>query len=73
MKFSPVNIVVKPGQTVIWKNTDLVPHTVTSLKPNFDSKTIDPGKSWTFQPAKKGRFAYRCIFHPGMTGTLVVK
>ena len=38
----------------------------------FDSKVIQPGKSWRFVARRKGQFAYTCSFHP-MNATLTVK
>jgi plastocyanin len=39
----------------------------------FDSKTIQPEKSWRFTAGKKGEFAYICTFHPTMTAILQVE
>jgi len=73
MRFQPERLTVAPGDTVIWVNKDLVPHTATSDDGAFDSKTIPAEKSWTFTPRKKGEFAYVCTFHPTMTAVLRVR
>lgn len=71
-RFSPADLRVKPGDTVVWVNKDLLAHTATSKDGGFDSKVIQPGKSWRFVAKHKGDFAYTCSFHP-MNGTLTVR
>jgi len=41
MRFHPDDLTVAPGDTVVWVNEDLVPHTATSQAAGFDSKEID--------------------------------
>ena len=74
MRFQPAVLVVAPGDTIVWVNKDLVPHTATSQKGGFDSKVILASESWrhTVQK-KKGDLAYICTLHPAMKGTLRVK
>jgi len=71
MQFRPKEISISFGQEIEWINNDLVPHTATSAG-NFDSKTIEPGKSWKFKPKKRGLFKYVCSFHPAMSGSIEV-
>ena len=71
-QFSPAEIEVKAGDTVVWVNRDILAHTATSASGGFDSKVIEPGKSWKFVARKKGEFAYTCTFHP-MNGRLKVR
>jgi plastocyanin len=73
VKFDPIEATVSVGDSITWENKDIVPHTVTAKDGTFDSKTIDPGKSWTLVVKKKGTFAYICSFHPTMAATLTVK
>jgi len=48
------------GETIIWKNTDIITHIVTTYLSNngyqnssaFDSRLLDPGKFW---PSSKNR------------------
>ena len=72
MQFSPGDVTVRPGDTVVWTNNDLVAHTVTSKTGVFDSKVIPPGRSWTFVAKRKGDFAYICSLHP-MKASLTVR
>ena len=73
MTFLPAHLEVKVGDTVIWTNQDLVPHTVTALNHSFDSGSIAPGKKWKFKMLKPGTINYACSFHPTMKADLLVK
>ena len=73
MRFQPEHLTVARGDTVVWVNKDLVPHTATSGDGAFDSKTIQAEESFRFTVRKKGAFAYICTFHPTMTAMLRVK
>ena len=70
--FSPATLTVKAGDTVVWVNKDILAHTATAASAAFDSKVIEPGKSWRFVARKKGNFDYACAFHP-MNGKLIVQ
>jgi plastocyanin len=73
MRFQPETLTVTRGDTIVWVNKDLVPHTATSKAGGFDSEVIQAEKSWRFTVQKKGDFAYVCTFHPTMTAMLRVK
>jgi plastocyanin len=73
MRFQPDVLTVSRGDTIVWVNRDLVPHTATSKAGDFDSKTIRADESWKYVAATKGDFAYICTFHPAMKATLRVR
>ena len=73
MRFQPESITVARGDTIIWVNKDLVPHTATSEAGGFDSKDIQADKSWRYTLREKGDFVYICTFHPTMKGMLRVE
>ena|SRR5215510_5741101 len=73
MKFSPERLEVAAGDTVVWTNKDVVPHTVTSSQAKVESGEIAPGKSWRFVAKKKGEMPYICRIHPTMKGVLIAK
>ena len=73
MRFQPETLTVSRGDTIVWINKDLVPHTATSRTGGFDSQIIQAEKSWRFTVQKTGDFAYVCTFHPTMTAMLRVK
>lgn len=75
--FEPASVTVRPGDTVEWKNDDLVPHTATAAgeaqTPVFDSGYIQSGASWRYVARKKGTYDYTCLLHPNMKGKLIVQ
>lgn len=76
IKFNPMAVTVKKGQTILWKNMDSVPHNVTKEDgpgPDFASDTVDPGGDYTQKFAAAGKIAYVCTIHPNQTGTVTVK
>ena len=73
MRFQPEALTAAPGDTIVWVNKDIVPHTATSKTGSFDSKLIQVDKSWTYTVRTKGNFAYICTFHPTMKAMLRVE
>ena len=73
MKYSPQRLTVHAGDTVVWANRDLFPHTVTDVGKHFDSHEIKPSASWRYVAKTRGEFAYVCNLHPTMKGVLVVE
>jgi len=71
-EFVPKQLKVRAGDTVVWTNEDIVPHTATA-KGGFDSKEIASKKSWTYKATRKGEFPYICTYHPTMMGELTVE
>ena len=55
MRFQPKRLTVARGDTIVWVNKDLVPHTATSEAGRFDSETIRTAKSWKFTARTKRR------------------
>ena len=76
-KFEPATVTVHAGDTVEWKNDDIVPHTATAdgeaQKPAFDSGTIQTGAAWRYVARNKGTYNYICTLHPNMRGELIVQ
>jgi plastocyanin len=71
--FHPAAITVPVGTTVVWKNLDGEPHTVTSVDGTFRSEALDQGDSYKFKFSKPGVYRYRCTIHPRMKGAVTVK
>ena len=72
VRYEPASLTVKRGDTVIFRNDDPFPHTVTA-KGRFDSGSIAAGRQWKYVARKAGTFDYLCTLHPNMTGTLVIE
>jgi plastocyanin/uncharacterized membrane protein len=71
IRFQPPELAVHPGETIEFKNEDIVAHTVTADDGSFDSGLIQPGSSWKMTVQKTGTLAYHCTPHPNMKATLV--
>jgi plastocyanin len=71
--FVPDKVTINAGQTVRFVQDDETPHTVTAADKSFDSGNLDKGKSWTHTFDKAGTFAYFCVYHTFMKGTIVVR
>ena len=72
LKFQPNVVTVSAGETVTWKNEDIVPHTATSDA--FDSRSIAVGESWSWKaPSRPGDYFYTCTLHPNMKAKLTVR
>ena len=71
--FQPAELTVSRGDTVVWSNTDFVPHTATARDAGWDSKAVAAGASWRFVASTPGRHTYYCIFHPTMQGSIDVR
>ena len=72
LAFAPGTLSVAEGTTVKWTNNDGEAHTVTATNGSFDSKNLDPGKTFEQKFATAGSFTYMCTIHPTMTGTVTV-
>jgi plastocyanin len=76
MQFVPSELAVAVGDTIVWTNMDIVPHTVTSSTPSvavFDSQSIANKQRWQYQVTTAGDHAYVCTFHPTMRAMLTAR
>jgi len=73
MKFNPDMLNVSEGDTVIWINKGMVPHTIKSYQDNkFYSDTLAPGQSWKW--IVNDSASYFCTIHPAtMKAKLMLK
>ena len=72
--YEPARIVVPAGTAVTFTNRDAAPHTATSKESGaFESGTIKRGESGEVTLEESGSFAYYCLFHPFMKGTITVQ
>jgi plastocyanin len=71
-RFSPDTVIAAPGDTVVWTNADVVPHTATAAG-GWDTGEIRPGAIGRMVAANAGTYAYVCGYHPTMRGTLIVR
>ena len=73
--YCPPSLTVAVGVEVAWTNADVAPHTVTYDGPDgrVDSGSMAQGQAWATRFSLPGTYQYFCRFHPGMTGTIVVR
>ena len=70
MRFGPVPANIKAGDTIVWVNRDIVPHTATARDLSFDV-VVASRRSATTVVRRAGAIAFYCRYHPGMRGNLV--
>lgn len=76
MQYAPAELVVAVGDTVIWTNRDVVPHTVTTTAASpvaFDSQMIEGQRQWQYKVTAAGELPYVCTYHPTMRGKLTAR
>jgi plastocyanin len=71
--FEPQTLEAAPGDTLVWANHDLVPHTATDSAGAWDTGTVEAGAEGRVVAPKPGVYPYRCALHPTMRGTLRVR
>lgn len=70
-RFRPPTVTVQRGTRVRWVNRDNVSHTTTS-NTGIWAATLSPGERFARRFRRAGEFDYRCTFHTGMSGTIIV-
>ena len=71
--FTPKEITIAPGTTVVWINHDETPHTVAASDHGFVSKALDTDDRYEHTFTDEGDVAYFCTVHPFMTGVVHVR
>jgi hypothetical protein len=75
--FSPTQLTVTVGTTVIWTHRGRHPHTVTADDRSFDSGTLERGQTFSVALDKVDRVPYYCQIHgepgSGMVGLVIVR
>jgi plastocyanin len=71
-KFNPEIAKAHVGDTVVFTNKDIVPHTATA-KETWDSAAIAKDQSWSVVVKTTGTFDYVCKFHATMKAKLIVE
>jgi plastocyanin len=72
--FTPTVLRVDAGSTVTWVNRDRgIPHTVTGANQSWGStEELGFDDRATYRFDERGVYPYFCLYHPGMTGAVVV-
>jgi plastocyanin len=69
--FSPANLTIAAGTTVIWTNRGSVAHTVTDGG-KFNSGNLPVGATFKYTFTIAGTYHYVCSYHPFMVGKIGV-
>lgn len=73
-EYSPKELKIEEGTTVIWTNYDNITHTVTStVKEEANSRDIKSGETFKYTFYKKGEYDYYCLKHSNMKGKIIVE
>jgi plastocyanin len=74
MAFHPEVLEVRRGDTVVWINRDIVPHTATAnRKSGWNTGPLLQGQSGQYVASHRGEDPYFCTLHPVMLGKLIVR
>jgi len=80
--FLPAEVIIDVGGVVHWTNDDTTAHTIISgdlitdrrnAGSDFDSSIVIVGDSFEATFDTTGTYPYFCMFHPWMTGSVIVK
>ena len=74
MEFHPAVLTVAAGDTVVWVNRDIVPHTATATgRTKWDTGQLTQGQTGRYIAHAQGTVRYACTLHPTMHGTLRIR
>ena len=82
MEFHPAELTVAVGDTIVWINRDIVPHTATANGggaggqggyTKWDTGALTQDKTGRYVAQRAGVVRYSCTFHPTMHGKLTVR
>ena len=72
-QFSPRTLSVQCGDTVHVTNSTTVAHTWSPTHGGFrDSGNMNAGAAYDYTVRYRGTYGFVCVYHPWMTGKLVV-
>jgi plastocyanin len=70
--FIPSSVTINVGDSVTWRNTDDVNHTVTAIDGTFKSGTLKPGDTFTWVFRAAGQEPYECMLVNRLRGVVIV-
>src|SRR6266576_4404593 len=74
MEFHPAVLTVAVGDTIVWINRDIAPHTATAKgQTSWDTGQLAQGQVWRYVATRAGVAHYVCTFHPTMHGKVVIR
>ena len=73
LQFQPQRVDVALGDTVVWVNHDVVPHTSTALDHAWASGLIASDSSWRAVVTQPGVHRYFCTLHTNMRAEIAAR
>lgn len=70
--FEPAELRVSLGDTVVFVNEDVVPHTATADDRTWDSGLMKHQDVWELRVDANTAESYFCLYHPNMKATLQI-
>lgn len=70
--FAPSHVDIRAGDSVIWVNTDIAPHTATHVDGAWDTETLEKDETGMITFNESGEYLYFCAYHTHMTGLVRV-
>ena len=70
--FTPANVAVAAGDTIVFVNNDIVPHTATATDKSWTTGEIAHGASARVTLPQKAGADFFCTLHPVMKGHLTI-
>ena len=71
--FSPSELKIKKGDSIIWINRDYTEHSIASDSGQLDSDYLKEDKFYDYVFNTTGTFDYYCGIHPSRTGKVTVE
>ncbi len=72
LAFAPAVIEASIGDTIVWRNEDLVPHTVDATDNSWTSGEMKPKQEFRHAITKAGPIELKCLYHPVMKAEIMV-
>lgn len=72
-QYVPGAAAVLVGDTVVWRNEDVVPHTATAADGTWDTGSVRTGEAGRVVVERAGTHRYRCAFHPTMAAEITAR
>ena len=72
-QFKPLVVHAAVGDTIVWENRDIVPHTADANDKAWASGNVSRHSKTIMIVTRKGEHDFTCLYHSNMRGKLVVK
>lgn len=74
LEFRPAVVEIAVGDTLVWTNHDLFPHTATVAgAAGWDTGLIPADSSRSAVARRPGTYTYECLVHPTMRAQVIVR